>query len=109
KDHIGLHDVTVESGAAAYAVEIKGSSEDISITGTTFNIAPGETGLKVDSATNVEDLVVKNSTFNGGWIGIYIAANASGTTVSGRFEGLTFNGQEQTGGGAKSSAIYAEK
>lgn len=109
KDHIGLHDVTVESGAAAYAVEIKGSSEDISITGTTFNIAPGETGLKVDSGTNVEDLVVKNSTFNGGWIGVYIAANSSGTTVSGRFEGLTFNGQEQTGGGAKSSAIYAEK
>lgn len=111
QDHIGLHNVTLASGASAYAVEIKGDSEDISITDAVFNIEAGESGLKVDSATDVDGLVIKNSTFNGGMFGIYISNNNSvvGDSVSGRFEGLVFDGQETLAGGTRSLAIYAEK
>lgn len=108
--HIGLHGVTL-SGGASHVVNIGHSASDISITDAVFNIADGKVGLKIASGADVDDLVVKNSTFNGGQFGIYIANDDVGgiDTVSGRFEGLTFNGQETLSGGTRSSAIYAEK
>ena len=108
--HIGLHGVAL-SGGAGYVVNIGTSASDISITDAVFNIADGKIGLKIGSGADVDDLVLKNSTFNGGQFGIYIANDDVGgtDTVSGRFEGLTFNGQETLSGGTKSSAIYAEK